>query len=63
MDWILVDQVMPADMTEVLAFDEKKGILISYYFKETDCLIGTVDGMRLYHARYWMPLPGLPDTK
>lgn len=63
MNWIPVDKVMPAEMMEVLTFDETRGIIIGYYFKETNCFIGTVDGVRIHNARFWMPLPTVPGAE
>jgi len=63
MEWIAVNYMMPVEMAEVLTFDDTRGIDISYYFKETNCFIRTIDGVRLYNARFWMPLPTSPIAK
>jgi len=62
MDWIAVDEMMPGEMDEVLTFDDTGGIDISYYFNETDCFIRTIDGVRLYNAKFWMRLPSSPSV-
>jgi hypothetical protein len=62
MEWIAVDEMMPLEMAEVLTFDDIRGIDISYFFNETNCFITTSDGVRLYNARFWMPLPKSPEN-
>jgi len=63
MEWIAVNYMMPVEMAEVLTVDDTRGIDTSYYFKETNCFIRTIDGVRLYNARFWMPLPTSPIAK
>jgi hypothetical protein len=60
MMWIPVMRTKPEEMQEVLIFDDAFGISVGYYFEATNCFIGSVDGIRLKHASFWMPLPDSP---
>ena len=60
MKWISVIKVKPAEMQDVLVFDDAQGIFVAYYFESCSCFVRSVDGARLKHATYWMPLPEVP---
>lgn len=53
-------KVKPEEMQDVLVFDDAHGIYVAYYFESCSCFIRSVDGARLTHASYWMPLPAVP---
>jgi hypothetical protein len=61
MGWILTSNTLPQDMEEVLLFGEEAGILIGYYSIECACFIRELDGLRVYDASHWMPLPSKPQ--
>ena len=60
MKWISVIRMKPAEMQDVLVFDDAHGIFVAYYFESSGCFIRSLDGARLTHASYWMPLPAVP---
>lgn len=60
MSWISVVNSKPEEMQEVIIFDSAPGIVIGFFYPFSNSFIGSVDGTRLTHVSYWMPLPELP---
>jgi hypothetical protein len=60
MSWISVVSSKPEDMQEVIIFDSAQGIVIGFFYPFSNSFIASVDGTRLKHVSYWMPLPELP---
>ena len=61
--WISVLKQKPDDLQQVLIFDEQLGINIAHYYKSMDAFIGKDDRVLLKQAKFWMPLPSLPDIE
>ena len=51
----------PEEMEDVIIFDSSQGIVIGYFYPFSNSFIGSVDGSRLTHVSYWMPLPEIPS--
>ena len=60
MSWISVVNSKPEEMEEVIIFDSAQGIVIGFFYPISNSFIRSVDGSRLTHVSYWMPLPKLP---
>lgn len=61
MTWIPVLDTKPEALKQVLIFDDVNEYLVGFYDKKAGLFIGSVDGALIRNARYWQPLPELPD--
>jgi hypothetical protein len=60
MSWISPLKEEPADMQEVLIYDEGQGIQIANYYKSIHSFVGRIKGIRFKQVSFWMAIPPVP---